>query len=77
MLAYEKRTDVTLPKFKHRERQTYPIPQLKCSQTLSVLQKASLHVDFLVFNDIDLVGRINQLIFRSSVFKHQNVTSEG
>ena len=39
MLAYENRApDVTVAKFKNRERQTYPNRQLKCSRTLSILQ---------------------------------------
>ena len=39
MLAYKNRTpDVTLAKLKHRERQTYPNRELKCSRTLSILQ---------------------------------------
>ena len=39
MIAYDHRTtDVTLAKFKIRERQTYQNRQIKCSRTLSILQ---------------------------------------
>ena len=39
MFAYKNRMpDVTLAKFKNRERQTYQNRQFKCAQTLSILQ---------------------------------------
>ena len=43
MIAYEYRTpDVTLAKFKIRQRQTYPNRQMKCSPTLSILQYSEI-----------------------------------